>query len=203
MKSLQKHERTECRRLLRNVATKYPHEPKIVDRAKKAAEYLDPQASYPGPYVGPYPESYRQGESDSPGHVVYWISSSEKYSGQLDEEKHKAPPFYRVRLGANGDDHCCTCKDFSNGAPELGGKHYCKHIMAAHTLEYLREHPAKRPGGIRNEIELISLEQQAAEAGIDTSLPEVRQQMIKHPDEMLRKIRRLKNLPDMEMEAAA
>ena len=186
MKTLQDYQQAECRRLLRKAAKKHP-EQAIVDRMARAAEYLDPKSVKDclGRETIQPSATYRQGESDSPGHIIYWVASSESYFG-IDDPNHAAPPFYRVRIGANGDNHACDCKDFANGAPEINGKKYCKHVIIARTLEYLRDHPVARPReGIHDAMELMALEAKATAAGIDLESAETRREMISNPQKFI------------------
>lgn len=199
MKMLHDYQRAECRRLLRKAAKKHP-EKEIVNRMAKAAQYLDPTGDYPGPYAGTHKQSFRQGEADSPGHLVYWIQSSEDYNGRIDDHAHHAPPFYRVRLGANGDNHSCNCKDFANGAPMLNGKKYCKHILIARALEHLRDHPVKPDRKIHDAVELMALENKATMAGIDLESPAARHEMINNPQKFIDLIAEQNGLkPEMEL----
>ena len=134
---------TTCRFLLERAAEKHDS-PEFTERCERAADLIHPSGFGTDP-VGPthhYPRFFRQGQNPAaPGHIRYWITSSETYRENPTDKDHEAPPYYRVRLGANGDNHGCTCPDFGKSAPAINGKTYCKHVIAARALEYIRDHP--------------------------------------------------------------
>jgi hypothetical protein len=183
---MNKEEKTACREKLRAAARKHIHNKHVVNRLAGAAEIIDPS-------LGSGRMWFRQGQiaGGTPGHIIYWIQSGGDYNQHPNDVEHTTtPPFYCVRLG---DDHDCDCEDMkrgrrstvsdgSNGAPKIGEKHYCKHVFAAFTLEWLRNNPVRELGrdwiatqreeiqatknAIRNETEFYLWAQRAQEAGI-------------------------------------
>ena len=157
------------RYLLERAAEKHCNNQEFATRCRRAADIISPRTHQEHMTAPHYPLYFRQGEmASAPGHIEYWIRSSEKYHTRPNDAEHKAPPYYQVRLGANGDNHSCTCPDFANGAPTLHGKKYCKHVIIAFAFEYLRDHPEPlgTPAGLQAAM---------------TDDPVARAEFIKHP----------------------
>lgn len=156
-------ERQACLQTLRAGATKHKSDRDLLDRFAKAAEFLCPEHVEMMMHDDNCPRFYRQGQitDGTPGHVIYWVQSSGDYRQHPADLDHAEPPFYRVRIGANGDNHDCDCMDMRigkapaqykaenpkdhPGAPVLNGKHLCKHVIIAITLEWLRDNPVAVP----------------------------------------------------------
>ena len=163
-------EQGNLRLLLEKSAEKHGDNKPFAERCRRAADIIHAPNKEEYDKRPHYPLFFRQGEKHAPGHIVYWVRSSEKYNEQVHGQDHQLPPYYVVRLGANGDNNDCTCKDFANGAPVLNDKKYCKHVIVARTLEYLRDHP--QPLGSKEELhKIINLED-----------PEARAEFIRRPE---------------------
>lgn len=159
--------------LLERAIKKHGDHEFFAGRAQNAIDTLDNVLEVDRPLF------FRQGAREMvPGHVQYWIRSTVKFSESIDDKEHRGlQPYHVCSLGANGDNHHCSCVDFARHNSkefQLGKKSYCKHIILAHALEYERTLRAA-----------AALKQKLAEETLapDLDSDEARRRFINNPNE--------------------